>query len=137
MNDSVELSEEQDSVDGRRDQIGMSSMLEKKKQKHMSEIVVEDLVRENLAAAYLEELERGTVIPGVDSIRTRTMAAIKDLIRSRRITKRRRSQRKATRTRASAETRTVPVPPTTTVSPTTSTDLNAFWQLTLCNSKFH
>ena len=31
MNDSAELSEEQDSVDGRRDQIGMSSMPEKKK----------------------------------------------------------------------------------------------------------
>ena len=137
MNDSAEFFEEQDSVDGRRDQIGMSSMLEKKKRKHMSETVVEDLVREKPGAAYLEEPERGPVIPGVDSIRTRTMAVIKESIRSRRITKKRRSQRKATRTRASAEAKTIPVPPTTTVSPTTSTDLNAFWQLTLCNSKFY
>ena len=112
-------------------------MSEKKKRKHMSETVVEDLVRENLGAAYLEEPERGTVIPGVDSIRTSTMSTIKDSIRSGRITKWRRLQRKATRTRASAETRNVPVLPTTTVSPTTSTDLNDVWQLTLCNIKFY
>ena len=107
-----------------------------KKRKHMSETVVEDFVRENPGTAYLEEPKRGIVIPGVDSIQTSTMSATKDSIRSGRITKRRRSQRKATTTRASTKAKNVPVPPTTTVSPTTSTDLNEVWQLILCNIKF-
>ena len=86
---------------------------------------------------HLENPERATVIPRVDSSRTFTMSAIKDSIRTGRITKRKRSQRQTTGTRASIETRNVPVPLTRTCSPTTSTDFNEVWQLTLCTIKFY
>ena len=57
----------------------------------MTRIVVPDIVRENPGAMYLENPKRDTVIPGVDSTQTSTMSAMKDSIRSCRITKRRRS----------------------------------------------
>ena len=112
-------------------------MPEKRKQKHMSDTVVEDLVREKPGATYLEEPERVTMIPGVDSIRTSTMSAMKDSIRSSRITKRKRLERKTTGTRASTKATNVPVFATNTLSPTTSTELNEVWQLTLCTMKFY
>ena len=96
MNESAEHCEEQENVDERRDRIGWSSMPEKKKRKQMTDIVVKDLVTENPGATHLEEPERVTVIPGVDSIRTSTMSGMKDSIRVGQITKRRRSQRKTT-----------------------------------------
>ena len=137
MNDIVEHCEEQENVDERRDHIGWSSVPEKKKRKHMSDTVVEDLVKENLGAAHLEELERVTMIPGVVSVRTSTMSGMEDSIRAGRITKRRRSQRKTTGSRTSTEATNVPVPPTNRFNPTTSTDLNEVWQLTLCTDKFY
>ena len=127
MNDIAEHSEEQENVDERRDRSGWSSMPEKKKQKQMADTVVKDLIRENPGAAHLEEPERVTVIPRVDSIRASTMSGMKDVIRGGRITKRRWSQRKTTGTRASIEATNVPVPPTNTLSATTSTDLNEVW----------
>ena len=127
MNDIAEYCEEQENVDERRDHIGWSSMPEKKKRKQVSDSAVQDSVRENPNAAHLEELERVTMIPGVDSIRTSTMSSMKDLIRSSRITKKRRSQRKTTGTRASTEATNVSVPPTNTLSATTSTNLNEVW----------
>ena len=136
MNDIAKHCEEQESVDERRDHIGWSFVPEKKKQKHMSD-TVEDLVKEKPGATYLEEPERVTRILGVDSIRTSTMLAMKDSIRSSHITKRRWSQRKTTGTRASTKTTNVPVPSTNTLNPTTSTELNEVWQLTLCTMKFY
>ena len=137
MNDIAEHCKEQENVDERSDHIGWSFVPEKKKQKQMSDTIVEDLVRETLGATHLEKSERVIVIPGVDSIWTSTMSAIKDSIRSSCITKRRQSQRKTTGTRALTEATNVPVPPTNTLSPTTSTDLNEVWQLTLCTIKFY
>ena len=78
----------------------------------MSPIVIQDIVRENPYAAHLENPERATVIPGVDSTQTSTMSAMKDSIRLGRITKRRRSQRKTIGTRASTKATNVPIPPT-------------------------
>ena len=118
MNDIVEHYEEQENVDERRDHIGWSSVLE------------------NPSEAYVEKPERVIVIPGVDSIRTSTMSAMKDSIRSSRITKTRQSQRKTTGTRATTEATNVPVPLTNTLSATTCTDLNEVWQLTLSIIKF-
>ena len=137
MNDIVEHCEKQENVNKRRDHIGWSSVPEKKKQKQISDIIVKDLVRENPGAAHLEKSKRVTVISGIDSIRTSTMLAMKDSIRSGCITKRRRSQRKTTGTRASTEATNVPLPPTNTLSPTTSTDLNEVWQITLCTIMFY
>ena len=137
VNDITENCKEQENVDERRDHIGWSSVLEKKKWKHMSPIVVPDIFRENPGAAHLENPKRPTVILGVDSTRTSTMSARKDLIRSGCITKRRRSERKRIGTQASTEATNVPVLPTITLSPTTSTDLNEVWQLTLFTIKFY
>ena len=103
----------------------------------MTDTVVKDLVRENPGAAHLEEPERVTVIPGIDSIRTSTMSGMKDLIKAGQISKRRRSQRKTTGTRASTEATNVSVSPTNTFNPTTSTNLNEVWQLILCIIKFY
>ena len=136
MNDIVEHFEKQENVDERRDRRGWSSMPEKKKQKQMADTVVKDFIRENPGAAHLEEPERVTVIPQVDSIRASTMSGMKDVRRGGRILKRRRSQRKTTGTRASIEATDVPVPQTNTLGATTSTDLNEVWQLTLCTIKF-
>ena len=96
MNENAEHCEEQENVDERRDRIDWSSVLEKKKQKQMTDTVVKDLVGENPSAAHLEEPKRGTMVPGVHSIRTSTMSGMKDSIRAGRITKKRRSQRKTT-----------------------------------------
>ena len=137
MNKSAEHCKEQENVDERRDCIGWSFVLEKKKRKQMTDTVVKDVIEENPSAAHLEEPERGIVNPGVDSIWTSTMSRMKDSIRAGRITKKRRSQRKTTGTRTSTETIDVLVPPTHTFSPTTSTDLNEVWQLTLCTIKFY
>ena len=137
MNESAEHCEEQENVDERRDRISWSAVPEKKKRKQMTDIVVKDLVKENPGTAHLEEPERVTVIPEVDSIRTSRMSGMKDSIRAGQMTKRRQSQRKTTGTRASIEATNVPVPPTNTFSPTTSTDFNEVWQLTLCTSKFY
>ena len=112
-------------------------MFEKKKWKQMNPIVVQDIVKENPCAVHLENPERATVILGVDSTQTSIILAMKDLIKSRRLTKRRRSQRKTTGTRASTEVTNVPVPSINTLSPTTSIDLNEVWQLTLCTIKFY
>ena len=135
MNDSAEHGEEQENVDETEDHIGCSSMSEKKKRKQMSPTLAQDIVKENPSATHVENTERDIVIPGVDSTRTSTMSAMKDSIRSGRITKKRRSQRKTTGTRASTEATNVPVPATNTLSPTTSTDLNEVWQLILCTMK--
>ena len=135
MNDSAEHGEEQENVDEIGDHIGCSSMSEKKKRKQMSPTLAQDIVKENPSSAHVENPERDTVIPGVDSTRTSTMSAMKDSIRSGRITKKRRSQRKTTGTRASIEATNVPVLATNTLSPTTSTDLNEVWQLILCTMK--
>ena len=137
MNDIAEHCEEQENVDERRDHIGRSFVPGKKKRKHMSDTVVEDLVKENPGAAHLEEPERVTVILGAVSIRTSTMSGMEDSIRAGRITKRRRSQRKTTRSSASTEATNVPIPPTNRFSPTTSVDLNEVWQLTLYTDKFY
>ena len=96
MNESAEHCEEQENVDERKDRIDWSSMPEKKKRKQMTDMVVKDLVGENPSAVHLEEPKRGTVILGIDSIRTSTMSGMKDSIRAGRITKRRQSQRKRT-----------------------------------------
>ena len=90
----------------------------------MSPTIVLDIVRENSGAAHLDNLERATVIPRVDSSRTSTMSAMKDFIRSGRITKRRWLQRKTIGTRASTKATNVSIPPINTLSSTTSTDLN-------------
>ena len=118
-------------VDETGDHIGWGSVLEKKKRKQVSDTAVQDLVRENPSAAHLVKPERVIVIPGVDSIQTSTMLAMKDSIRTCRITKRKQSQRKTIGTRASTEATNVSFPPTNTFTATTSTDLNEVWQLTL------
>ena len=131
MNDSAKYCQEQENVDERGDHIGWSCVAEKKKRKQVSDTDVQDVVRENPSAANVEKPEGVIVIPGVDSIQTSTMLAMKESMRSGRITKKRRSQRKTTGTRASTEARTVPVSPINTLSATTSTDLNEVWLLTL------
>ena len=67
MNDIVEHCEEQENVDRRRDHNGRSFVSEKKKWKQMTPIVLQDIVRENLDAAHLENPKRATLIFGVDS----------------------------------------------------------------------
>ena len=103
----------------------------------MNPTIVQDIIREIPDAAHLENPERGSVIPRVESTRTSTMSAMQDSIRVGCITKRRRSQRKTTRTKALLEATNVPVHPTNTFSPTTSTDVNEVWQLILCTMKFY
>ena len=137
MNDIAEDCEEQENVDEKEDHNGWSSVSEKKKRKQMSPTIIQDIVRENPGAAHLENPEGANVIPRVDSTRTSIMSAMKDLIRSCHITKKRRSQRKTIGTRALTKATNVPVPPTNTLSPITSTNLNEVWQLTLCTIKFY
>ena len=137
MNDIAEHCEEEENVDERRDHIGCSSVPEKNKRKQMSDTVVEDFVRENSGGAHLEKSEIVTVIPGIDSIQTSAMSAMKDSIRSGHITKRRMSRRKTIGTRGSTEATNVPLPPTNTMSPTTSTDFNKVRQITLCTIQFY
>ena len=103
----------------------------------MSPTIVPDIVRENPGAAHLDNPERATMIPGVDSTRTTTMSPMKNSIRLGCITKRRQSQRKTTEKRASTKATNILVPPTNILSPTTSTNLNEVWQLTLCTIKFY
>ena len=87
MNDIAEHCEEQENVDERRDHIDWSSVPEKKKRRQVSDIAVQDLVRENPSAAHLEKPKRVIVIPEGDSIRTSTTSAMKDSIRLGCITK--------------------------------------------------
>ena len=136
MNDIVEHCQEQENVDETRYYIGGSYVSETKKRKQMTPTVVQDISKEIADAAHLENLERDTVIPGVDSTRTSTISTMQDSIRPGRITKKKRSQRKTKETRASIEATNILVPPTNTLTNTTATDLNEVWQLTLCTMKF-
>ena len=73
MNDIVEHCQEQENVDETKDHIGGSSMSKTKKWKQMNPTVVQDIAKEIADATHLENLDRSTLILGVDSTRTSTM----------------------------------------------------------------